>query len=502
MATGLWTVPSLAPLNLKKEGLRVVKEDHRSAWGQGVQQGSSTGLAQEPWREQFRQLRYDEAGSPREALGRLRQLCRLWLRPETHSKEQMLELLVLEQFLSILPGELQARVCAQYPESGDAAVAALENMEADTGDTGQQDLDQSKKQDARGQDAGPLRATPMQQGPRASEAPAPAEGKGEAARTEIGRLVVETGCCGVESSVKIPESTEARCEDSDLERQQAKSTAKVTTDCKCSARGDGVIQHSDPTKHDGAHTGGKLCDSEVCQSACRTGRQKMHSREKGHQCHECGKAFQRSSHLVRHEKTHRGEKPYQCKECAKVFSQNAGLLEHLRIHTGERPFLCIHCGKSFRRSSHLNRHQRIHSQEEPRQCEECGKTFSQALLLTHHQRTHSRSRSHQCAECGKAFNLTSDLIRHHRIHTGEKPFRCHVCQKAFRLNSHLAQHVRIHNEEKPYECSECGEAFRQRSGLFQHQRYRHKDKALAEMSSPCGTSQSSNQHTALQEKPC
>ncbi|KAM5200667.1 zinc finger and SCAN domain-containing protein 26 isoform 1-T3 [Hipposideros larvatus] len=496
MATVLGTAPSLAPLNLKKEGLQAVKQDHCSAWGQALEQGSGTGLGQEPWREQFRQLRYEESRGPREALGRLRQLCRLWLRPETHSKEQMLELLVLEQFLSILPGDLQARVRAQHPESGDAAVAALENMEADTGDAGQQDPDRSKEPDT-----DPLRATPVQQVPPPRETAAPAEDKGEAARSERGRLVVETGCCGVESPAKIPEPTETRYEDSDLERQQAKATAKATTDCKCSAHGDGVIQHSDPTKHDDAHMGGKLCDSEVCQSTSRTGRQKVLSREKGHQCHECGKAFQRSSHLVRHEKTHRGEKPYQCKECAKVFSQNAGLLEHLRIHTGERPFLCIHCGKSFRRSSHLNRHQRIHSQEEPQQCKECGKTFSQALLLTHHQRTHSRSRSHQCAECGKAFSLTSDLIRHHRIHTGEKPFRCHVCQKAFRLNSHLAQHVRIHNEEKPYECSECGEAFRQRSGLFQHQRYRHKDKALAETPSPCGTSQSVKQHTTLQEKP-
>lgn len=42
-----------------------------------------------------------------------------------------------------------------------------------------QDLDQAKKQAARGQDAGALRATPMQQGPRASEAPASAEGTGK-----------------------------------------------------------------------------------------------------------------------------------------------------------------------------------------------------------------------------------------------------------------------------------------------------------------------------------
>ena len=80
-------------------------------------------------RRRFRGFRYPEAEGPREALRRLRELCRQWLSPETHTKEQILELLVLEQFLTILPAELQAWVRGQHPESGDEVVVLLEHLQ-------------------------------------------------------------------------------------------------------------------------------------------------------------------------------------------------------------------------------------------------------------------------------------------------------------------------------------------------------------------------------------
>ncbi|XP_004474238.2 zinc finger and SCAN domain-containing protein 26 [Dasypus novemcinctus] len=477
MATVFVNAQSLAPLNLKKEGLRVVREDHCSTWEQEFKlQQKSRVLRQEMLCQQFRQLRYEETTGPQEALSRLRELCRQWLRPDIHTKEQMLELLVLEQFLAILPKELQAPVREQHPESGEDIVIVLKDLEPELGETGPEvDPKQAKKPKMLLEEMASLKAVQEQQVQPKCEVPKPEKEKGEETRIENRKLAIETDSCGsLESSGKLSEPIEAHYEDTNLKSQQAKPNKK--TDYKCSECGERFMHHSDLIKHDDVHMGEKLCESELCQGSSLTGHQKICSGEKGHQCYECGKAFRRSSHLVRHQKIHLGEKPYQCKECGKVFSQNAGLLEHLRIHSGEKPYLCIHCGKNFRRSSHLNRHQRVHSQEEPCECKECGKTFSQALLLTHHQRIHSHAKSHQCSECGKAFSLTSDLVRHHRIHTGEKPFKCNVCQKAFRLNSHLTQHVRIHNEEKSYECVQCGEAFRQRSGLSQHQRNHHKNK--------------------------
>ncbi|KAJ8784459.1 hypothetical protein J1605_008222 [Eschrichtius robustus] len=84
-------------------------------------------------RQRFRHFRYEEAVGPREALARLRELCRQWLRPEVHSKEQVLELLVLEQFLGALPAEIQARVRGQQPGSPEEAAALVEGLRREPG---------------------------------------------------------------------------------------------------------------------------------------------------------------------------------------------------------------------------------------------------------------------------------------------------------------------------------------------------------------------------------
>ena len=93
---------------------------------------------QEVFRQRFRQFCYKETPGPREALSQLWVFCCEWLRPEIRTKEQMLDLVVLEQFLTILPEELQAWVREHHPESGEQAVAVLEDLEKELDEPGQQ----------------------------------------------------------------------------------------------------------------------------------------------------------------------------------------------------------------------------------------------------------------------------------------------------------------------------------------------------------------------------
>uniref|UniRef100_A0A8C3E6S5 Uncharacterized protein n=1 Tax=Corvus moneduloides TaxID=1196302 RepID=A0A8C3E6S5_CORMO len=83
----------------------------------------SGGAGTEMRRLRFRQFRYQEAAGPRDVCRRLRELSQGWLRPEVRSKEQIMELLVLEQFLSILPEDIQSWVWVRHPESCAQAVA-------------------------------------------------------------------------------------------------------------------------------------------------------------------------------------------------------------------------------------------------------------------------------------------------------------------------------------------------------------------------------------------
>ncbi|XP_058892777.1 zinc finger protein 394 [Kogia breviceps] len=526
----IWTASqgSVAALPLS-DGPWIVKVEEDSSGG-----GESDPLGNcpdpETSRRHFRRFRYQEVAGPEEALSRLRELCRRWLRPEVHSKEQILELLVLEQFLTILPRELQSWVQEHSPESAEEAAALVWALQRELDGTSRQGL--VTVQDV----AVSLtweeweRLGPAQRDLYRESAPKDygnAVSPGLETRIENKELILKQEILEVEpqgqlqgSQEKGPLSSECGVAREDrieepsggpsllrLEKPPEDQGVSSTSDLKSAPREEGDSKNNEfgtsakssnfvPARHiqtaerpmTGAECGNNckhrldtvkphesLDSGENCHHSSLLEAQRRFHEERPYMCDTCEKSFKQRSDLFKHQRTHTGEKPYGCSVCGKSFSQSATLVKHQRTHTGEKPYTCSKCGDSFRQSSHLSRHQRVHMGEKHYTCRDCGEICRIANHLRH-QRTHQGERPYTCEECAKSFKRCSDLSKHQRIHTGEKPYECQECGKSFSQSATLVKHQRTHTGEKPYRCLECGDSFRQSSHLIRHQRM-HRNKA-------------------------
>nr|XP_016846336.1 PREDICTED: uncharacterized protein LOC103277526 [Anolis carolinensis] len=79
-------------------------------------------------RQHFRLFCCQEVEDPRRVYSQVQELGSRWLKPERRSKEQILELLVLEQFLASLPQDLQGWIRGGGPESCSQAVGLAEDF--------------------------------------------------------------------------------------------------------------------------------------------------------------------------------------------------------------------------------------------------------------------------------------------------------------------------------------------------------------------------------------
>ncbi|XP_048345096.1 zinc finger protein 397-like isoform X2 [Sphaerodactylus townsendi] len=478
-------------------------------------------ISREKQRQQFRRFCYQETEGPRGAYSQLREMCRGWLRVEYHSKEQILELLIMEQLLSILPAEIQSRVRESNPLCCSQAVALAEEFLVRQ--EKQVPLEEVARNVSRASQA-LYEGEPRQLSINIKEEEEPEaslQGDMQENENDGRRQVSFSGKCrngnlkgnfGNLNGRKRPEGSHflerkgnpipcqgghyqefpIQQEKQPQKRQNLSSQLRIHTreKTKDSLQFEKRFSQSmNFISHQQINPGEKLYNCSVCRESFSrrtvlTSHQRIHTSEEPPKVQEYENSSSGRSHQQQYQIIHTGKKQNPCAEAEKTFSNSVGLTVQRRICTEEKRYKCPECGKRFRWASHLRQHHIVHTEEKPYRCSECGKAFRHRISLTVHQRTHTGERPYKCSECGKTFSQTSSLQQHQRTHTGEKPYECSECEKRYSCQSHLQRHQKIHTGEKPYECSECGKKFGLRSDLLRHQRIHTGEKPY--QCSECG----------------
>ncbi|KAM3847863.1 zinc finger protein 18-like [Vipera latastei] len=491
----------------------------------------------EEQRQHFRRFRYQEAEGPRRAYSQLQEHCQRWLKADVCTKEQIVELLILEQFLAILPPEMQRWVRACSPENCSQAVALVEDFlgkkeelcmwESQAGVSSKEGATISRISQA-GSEAEwrGLYVETKQENQGDNADLLGSEWKSETEGKPCGNFSEET------EQERFGEKVWNGVQPTHQERSQQEESIDKSLPRPVGAFHQISLQQK---KQEGEERNGCLRDpweipaeieSQKSILGKNTGDREMLSKGESsctllenrdkflvplipppyqpvradgqHQPSDFSKSFYGPSNRRTPSKIPKVEKLYKCLECGKSFSRSAHLTSHQIIHTGEKPYTCLVCGKSFVQSAHLASHQIIHTGEKPYQCSECGKSFNKSTNFMRHQKIHKGEKPHQCADCNKTFSDKPSLIQHQRVHTGERPYKCYECGKSFSHRGSLNAHLRMHTGEKPYGCTDCGKSFRDQSSLIRHKRTHTGEKPYT--CSECGKSFSQSTNLTLHQR--
>ncbi|XP_042306678.1 zinc finger and SCAN domain-containing protein 23-like isoform X1 [Sceloporus undulatus] len=310
---------------------------------------------------EFRRFCYQEANGPHEVHARLQELCHQWLNAEKSTKEQILEALVLEQFLNVLPKEMQNWVKERFPENCGQAVALADDFlqklqaarQGESMETEEPALSHPKTQEVHLESVMtqikakrtvdevspfPLKAVPGYR-------KASVKKRGYVQWVQFGDTKLKAKFPGRANKV-LPYHWKK---------------AEDTTECRRSERlrrGRSLPLVKTPPSSPPAVPSPP--SSEVKPKREKPASVSEVSKDQIKNCPDCGRDFHGVASFARHRMRHTGEKRYECCFCGKGFTWRSDLVRHECIHTGKKLHECSFCGEGFDRKWQRVQHEKTH----------------------------------------------------------------------------------------------------------------------------------------------
>ncbi|XP_021547518.1 zinc finger and SCAN domain-containing protein 18 isoform X2 [Neomonachus schauinslandi] len=416
-------------------------------------------------RQHFRNFIYQEAAGPHQALAQLYALCRQWLRPEAHSKEQMLELLVLEQFLSALPDKVRPWVVARHPESCTKAASLVKDLTKALGEPG-----------------GPVRASEDLE-------PSETQASPDTSCPTPDPVLLEQGSIGDE---KTEEAKLAKVEPKKLTFPEVPlylgewghldpAEENLKTFRKLLLWGFQLAQPDDACRLETEEL--RLVETEPPEGSFSGGRRWQEGKE-----NMCETLMERITREIlvcpltgaapeEEEQLQKALEPQEAEPGPVTIAHRRSVIrepaqdrgtagESLTVpvrpatpHQGlgrKRPRPKDVGGQGPERVSSVSNHRSCHVREPDAAGHSAGSLARQdqdgsaAGCPAADEPGLSRGKPYACSECGETFAWISHFIDHLRSHSGRKVYACQGCWKTFHFSLALAEHQKTHEKEKIY----------------------------------------------------